>query len=64
MEIILVKSPEKEILVNILESIDNSDKWIASIVESYIYHNHTKLEDDELQKYIKDHEDIGYNFKF
>jgi len=35
-------SPEKEIIINILDSIDNSEKWIASIVENYIYKNNNQ----------------------
>jgi antitoxin component YwqK of YwqJK toxin-antitoxin module len=45
-------SPEKEIVLNILDSIDNSEKWIASIVENYIYkHNNQPTKDGKTFKF-------------
>lgn len=46
-------SIEKEILINIFDKINGCDKWIASIIESYLYpyFDYTEIYDGKIQKY-------------
>lgn len=44
-------SDEKEILINIFDQVGSCDKWIANIVESYIYSDKSKITDGKRYNY-------------